>query len=81
MPRRDSTDEVLGALGRIGFQSQRQRGSHIRLSAQWRGATRYVTIVAGQRQLDPKTVNSICRQAGITLRELDLLVEGDEIRE
>ena len=81
MPRRYSTDEVDAALRRIGFSPERQRGSHQRYIGRWRGAARYVTLIAGRKEIDPRTLSSICHQAAITRSELHRLISGEHISE
>ena len=60
-----SGQRVVHALKRLGFIEERQEGSHIRLA---RGSLR-VTVPA-HRTLAPKTLQSILRQAQISLEEL-----------
>ena len=81
MPRRYSVREVPLALERAGFQFQRQQGSHMQYRGVWRGRQRNVTLVAGQRQIPPRTLDSILDQAGLTVRELSLLIEGEDVAE
>ena len=64
LPRDVSGPEAVKALQRLGFIVTRQDGSHIRLSK----SGRYVTI-PNHRALVPKTLQSILRQAGVTLDE------------
>ena len=65
LPRDLSGRDVVKALGRLGFVVVRQEGSHIRLT---RGAC--AVTVPSHRVLVPKTLQSILRQAGITVEEL-----------
>ena len=81
MPRRFSTAELLRALALIGITSTRQRGSHIRCSGMFRGEMRHVSLVAGQRVVQPGTLKSIMEQAGISRKELDRLVRGERVGE
>ena len=60
-----SGQRVVQALKRLGFIQERQEGSHIRLA---RGSLR-VTVPA-HRVLAPKTLQSILRQAQISVEEL-----------
>jgi hypothetical protein len=53
----------------------------MRYTAYWRGEQRHVTIVAGMRQIRPKTLGSIIKDAGISAREFAALVDGRTIRE
>ncbi len=81
MSRRYSADEVAAALRRIGFALEGQRGSHQRYSGHWRGRTRYVTLVARQKEVPDPTLAHILRQAGITKSELQPMMKGEEISE
>ena len=81
MSRRYSADEVATALRRIGFALERQRGSHQRYSGYWRGRTRYVTLVARQKEIPDPTLAHIIRQAGMTKSELERLIKGEDISE
>ena len=65
LPRDLSGQRVVQALKRLGFVEERQEGSHVRLV---RGPLR-VTVPA-HRALAPKTLQSILRQAQISLEEL-----------
>ena len=65
LPRDLSGQRVVHALKRLGFIEERQEGSHIRLV---RGSLR-VTVPA-HRALAPKTLQSILRQAQISVEEL-----------
>ena len=64
LPRDVSGSEAVKALRRCGFIVSRQEGSHIRMS---KGAV-HVTV-PNHRDLLPKTLQSILRQAGITVEE------------
>lgn len=76
MPRRYSTREVVAALERKGFTVVRQHGSHIRLRGTLGGATRQVTVVAGQAEITPKTLHGIRNQLGLTRREFEQLINS-----
>ena len=65
LPRDLRGQRVVRALKRLGFVEERQEGSHIRLV---RGSLR-VTVPA-HRVLGPKTLQSILRQAQISVQEL-----------
>ena len=65
LPRDLSGQRVVRALKRLGFIQERQEGSHIRLV---RGSPR-VTMPA-HRAIAPKTLQSILRQAQISVDEL-----------
>ncbi|MGD1089661.1 MAG: type II toxin-antitoxin system HicA family toxin [Verrucomicrobiota bacterium] len=64
LPRDISGAEAVRALRRLGFEVARQEGSHIRMSK----GNVHVTV-PNHRQLVPKTLQSILRQAEITLEE------------
>ena len=64
LPRDVSGPEAVKALRRLGFIVIRQDGSHIRLS---KGGL-HVTV-PNHRALVPKTLQSILRQADVTLDE------------
>jgi predicted RNA binding protein YcfA (HicA-like mRNA interferase family) len=65
LPRDLSGQRVVQALKRLGFVEERQEGSHVRLV---RGLLR-VTVPA-HRAVAPKTLQSILRQAQISVEEL-----------
>jgi len=60
--------EVVRILERVGFIVVRQRGSHIHMKHPDRPGRR-VTIPYHSRDLAPKTLASIIRQAGLTVEE------------
>ena len=64
LPRDVSGARAIKALCRLGFKIEHQKGSHVRLS---RGHLR--VTVPYHSALDPKTLQSILRQAQITLAE------------
>ena len=64
LPRDISGAETLKALERLGFSTTRQTGSHVRLA---RGALR--VTVPMHRNLVAGTLQSILRQAGVTLED------------
>ncbi|PYJ47615.1 MAG: hypothetical protein DME85_04545 [Verrucomicrobia bacterium] len=64
LPRDVSGPQAVKALCRLGFEREHQEGSHIRLA---RGRLR--VTVPNHRTLAPKTLQSILRQAGVSLRE------------
>jgi predicted RNA binding protein YcfA (HicA-like mRNA interferase family) len=65
LPRDLSGADVVKALRRQGFEVVRQEGSHIRLANAGRAVT-----VPNHRSIVPKTLQSILRQAGITVEDL-----------
>ena len=64
LPRDVSGGEAVRALRRLGFQVVRQEGSHIRMS---KGAVRLT--VPNHRAILPKTLQSVLRQAGVSVEE------------
>lgn len=58
--------EVLAALGRDGWQVARQQGSHITLHHPSRAGSVTVAAHAGET-IRPRTLNSILKQAGLTV--------------
>ena len=65
LPRDLSGDEVCRALKRLGFVFQRQTGSHCHYAKDgWH------PCVPMHREIRPKTLQSIIKQADITLEEL-----------
>ena len=73
MPRRYRPTEVIRVLERLGWRVVRQRGSHVRLELP--GGLHPVTVPASRREVDPKTLASILRQAGLSVREFVNAVE------
>jgi predicted RNA binding protein YcfA (HicA-like mRNA interferase family) len=65
LPRDLSGRDVVKALQRLGFAVVRQEASHIRMQ---REATR-ITI-PNHKAIAPKTLQSILRQAGVTIEAL-----------
>ena len=64
VPRDVSGKEAVRALKRLGFVSLDQRGSHIRLE---KGSLRIT--VPNHNAILPKTLQSLLRQAGVSLEE------------
>jgi len=64
LPRDISGDDAVKALKRLGFETVRQEGSHIRMV---KGARR-VTI-ANHKSILPKTLQSMLRQAGVSVED------------
>ncbi len=60
-------------LERLGWRVARQRGSHVRLEMV--DGRNPVTVPLSRRELDPKTMGSILRQAGLSIREFVNAVE------
>jgi predicted RNA binding protein YcfA (HicA-like mRNA interferase family) len=70
LPRDLSGADVVRALERLGFQVNRQTGSHIQLSS----GSRRITV-PNHCVVAPGTLKSILRQAGITVEDLASLLE------
>lgn len=64
LPRDISGPEAVKALRRLGFEVVRQEGSHIRLVRQSVRLT-----VPNHNPIAPKTLQSILRQAGVSLEQ------------
>ena len=64
LPRDISGAETIKALERLGFSVVRQAGSHVRMT---QGKLR--VTVPMHRNLVPGTLQSILRQAGVSLDE------------
>jgi len=62
--------ELVRLFGRIGFQFDRQKGSHIILV---RANPPTTLTVPDHRELDRGTLRAILRQAGITVDEFEIL--------
>ena len=67
MPRRYRPRAVIRVLELFGWRVVRQRGSHVRLELP--DGRNSVTGPTTRRETDPKTLDSILRQAGMNLRE------------
>jgi len=64
LPRDASGSDVVKALKRLGFVVIRQRGSHIRMDNGHLNVT-----VPNHSSISPKTLQSILKQADLTLEE------------
>jgi len=64
LPRDVSGSDTVRALKRLGFETVRQEGSHIRMM---RGERR--VTVPNHKAIVPKTLQSVLRQAGVNLEE------------
>ena len=65
--------QVIAALQRAGFVVRRVSGSHYRLNQQG-DPTRWVVVAYHNRDLKPKTLRAIIKQAGLTIDAfIDLL--------
>ena len=64
LPRDISGADAVKAFKRLGFETVRQEGSHIRMVK----GERRVTI-ANHKSIAPKTLQSMLRQAGVSVEE------------
>ncbi len=65
--------QAIAALQRAGFVVRRVSGSHYRLNPP-ADPTRWVVVAYHNRDLKPKTLRAIIKQAGLTVDEfIDLL--------
>jgi predicted RNA binding protein YcfA (HicA-like mRNA interferase family) len=64
LPRDVSGSDAVKAFKRLGFETVRQEGSHIRMAK----GERRVTI-ANHKSIVPKTLQSMLRQAGVSVEE------------
>ena len=67
MPRRFRPRESIRVLESLGWRVVRQRGNHVRLEMP--DGRNPVTVPVSRRELDPKTLSSMLRQAGLSIRE------------
>lgn len=67
MPRRFTPRESIRVLESLGWRVVRQRGSHVRLEMP--DGRNPVTVPVSRRELDPKTLSSMLRQTGLSIRE------------
>lgn len=70
MPKLYSGKQIVKALGRIGFSSVSQKGSHVKVRRTYQGKV-YTAIVPLHREVALGTLQSILKQAGITRKELE----------
>jgi predicted RNA binding protein YcfA (HicA-like mRNA interferase family) len=72
LPRNLSGDELITALGRLGYQRTRQRGSHVRLTTEQNG--KHDVTIPLHESLRVGTLSSILRDVaahfGISRDEL-----------
>jgi len=62
---------MLKALGKVGFEVYRQRGSHITLVRKTPPAQ---TTIPNHKELDRGTLRVIIRQTGLTVEEFIALI-------
>jgi len=65
LPRDLSGSDVVKALRRLGFEAVRQEGSHIRMVK-----NNLAVTVPNHRSIVPKTLQSILRQANVSVEQL-----------
>ena len=63
--------ECIKALGKLGFEVYRQRGSHIVLIRKFPPAQ---TTIPNHKELDRGTLRAIIRQTGLTVEEFAALL-------
>ena len=66
-----SGSECIKALGKVGFEVYRQRGSHIVLV---RKSPPAQTTIPNHKELDRGTLRAIIRQTGLTVEEFVALL-------
>jgi predicted RNA binding protein YcfA (HicA-like mRNA interferase family) len=66
-----SGGDCVKALGKIGFEVYRQRGSHIVMV---RKSPPSQTTIPNHKELDRGTLRAIIRQAGLTVEEFTALL-------
>ena len=78
MPRDLSSRDVAELLERIGITFKRH-GKEDVYEGYFRGKTRVVIVPRNKRSIPKGTLASILRQAGITGREVERLLEGKDL--
>ncbi len=58
-----SGDEVIAILGRFGFVTHSQRGSHIKLRRNTASGLVQTLTVPRHKEMDPGTLRAVLRQA------------------
>jgi predicted RNA binding protein YcfA (HicA-like mRNA interferase family) len=66
--------EVIKALGKIGFEPSRQKGSHIVL-VRIVSHSKQAVVVPDHKEIDPGTLLEIIRQAGLKREEFEKLLK------
>ena len=69
---RISGREAVAALAKVGYEKDRQKGSHIVLRQ--RAAPHRRLVVPDHRELAPGTLRAIIRQAGLTVEQFNALL-------
>lgn len=78
MPSELSSDDVSKILQRIGITLKRH-GKEDVYEGYFRGKVRTVIVPRNKRSIPQGTLASICRQAGITRKEAEKLLKGEDI--
>ncbi len=73
MPRRYRPREVIRVLEHLGWQQVRIRGDHARFELP--DGQNPVTVPVSRRELEPRLLSYILRQAGLTPTEFQSAVE------
>jgi predicted RNA binding protein YcfA (HicA-like mRNA interferase family) len=69
---RISGREAIAALAKVGFEKERQKGSHVVL--RHRTPPHRRIVVPDHRELATGTLRAIIRQAGLTMEEFSALL-------
>ena len=75
MPKRYRPREVIRVLESLGWQLDRQRGSHAILVKE--GEKNNVSVPVSRREVSNRTFGNILRQSGVRRREFDQ--QADEV--
>ena len=78
MPRDPSSDEVASLLQQIGIIFKRH-GKEDVYEGHFRGRVRTVIVPRDKKSIPRGTLASIFRQAGITSKEADALLKGENL--
>ena len=70
--KRLSGKEVIGLLGRFGFDVESRKGSHVKLRRITSDGQRQTLTVPGHEELDVGTLHAIIRQASRYISEAEL---------
>ncbi len=77
LPRDMSGEELAQLLGRYGYKSTRQTGSHMRLTTIFKGTEHHITIPQ-HKSLRIGTLSKILKDVAAYL-EMDLHLLGEEL--
>ena len=70
--KRQSSDQIITALGQLGFEIASQRGSHVKLQRAKLGDQRQVLTIPRHKELATGTLRAIARQAAKYLNESEI---------